>query len=295
MAEKREANEVFSSPAEEHIKKSKQFKTSPHEEQQAQNTRIGDDFDFEIPIEIVPLPSEGKVYALGTTLCNKTELEISSLTAREEDILTSEALIKQGTMIEHLLKSCITDKTVNVNSMLLGDRLALLIAIRATGYGAEYSVEATCPACKQKFKATFNLATLPIKHLTIEPIEEFSNKFSFMLPVIKKNVIFKFLNGNDERELALAIERKKNVSAIGSSVTTRLIYQIEAIGNVSDKGRIAQIVRKLPALDSLKLRTYIDDNEPGIDTTSHAQCNSCGWYGEVDVPLGAEFFWPSGK
>jgi hypothetical protein len=97
-----------------------------------------DDFGFEVPLESVPLPSNGVVYPSESALHMKETVEIRSMTAREEDILTSRALIKKGTVITELIKSCLIDKRIDVSTMLSGDRNALMVALRVTGYGAEF-------------------------------------------------------------------------------------------------------------------------------------------------------------
>ena len=74
-------------------------------------------------------------------------VDIKAMTAREEDILTSRAFIKKGTVITELIRSCLVDKRIDPNSLLSGDRNALMVAIRVTGYGVEYSTEVTCPVC----------------------------------------------------------------------------------------------------------------------------------------------------
>lgn len=48
----------------------------------------------EIPVELVMLPSKGSVYPIGHPLSNEETVEIKAMTAREEDLLTSRALIR---------------------------------------------------------------------------------------------------------------------------------------------------------------------------------------------------------
>lgn len=48
---------------------------------------------IEIPVDMVPLPSAGKVYAQGTPLHNASQIEYRSMTAKDEDILMSRALL----------------------------------------------------------------------------------------------------------------------------------------------------------------------------------------------------------
>ena len=156
-----------------------------------------DDFGWEVPVEVVPIPSEGKVYPQDSVLFGKNCLEIKAMTAQEEDILASRALILQGTVITTLLQSCLLDKTVSTREMLLGDRNALMVSIRITGYGTAYRAEATCPECSTTGMHAFDLSGLEIKRLELSPVREGENLFSFTLPVTRKEVHFRFLTGAD--------------------------------------------------------------------------------------------------
>ena len=154
---------------------------------------------LEIPTAFVPLPSKGLIYPVGSALHGKEEVEIRQMTSQQEDILTSRALFKKGTVITELVRSCLIDPTINVHELLSGDRNALMIAIRITGYGSEYNPEVTCPEeeCKTKQKAEINLSDLEVKFLTIDPITPGTNRFAFQLPVTKKRIEFKFLTGRE--------------------------------------------------------------------------------------------------
>lgn len=252
-----------------------------------------DDFGFEVPVESVPLPSNGVVYPAESPLHDRETVDIRSMTAREEDILTSRALIKKGTVITELIKSCLTDKRIQVQDMLAGDRNAIMVALRITGYGADYAVEADCPKCNTRSKQNFNLGEMPIKRLEVEPVAKGQNVFEFKLPVTKKTVQFKFLTGRDEEEINTIQERAKKQGALADNiVTTRLQYAIVAIDGRTDRGAINGFVRNMPARDSMSLRKFIDANEPGIDMKGEFDCPSCNELSEVRVPLGASFFWP---
>jgi hypothetical protein len=252
-----------------------------------------DDFAYEVPVETVPLPSLGTVYSTESPLYRQETIDIKAMTAKEEDILTSRALIKKGTVITHLLKSCVMDKRIDPDEMLTGDRNALMTAVRITGYGADYKVEVDCPACGEKSKQAFDLTELPIKRLTIPPVAEGANLFEFVLPVSKKRVRFKFLTGADEAELAVVQERKKKQGmAADNLVTQRLMFAVQAVEGVTDKSKIATFIRNMPARDSLELRRHIDNNEPGVEMKSWMDCPSCLEHSEVRLPIGAAFFWP---
>ena len=78
-----------------------------------------DDFGFEIPQESVPLPSRGVIYPQEGPLHGQETIDIKPMTAREEDILASQALIKEGTVIDHLIDACVLDKSLNSKNLIL--------------------------------------------------------------------------------------------------------------------------------------------------------------------------------
>jgi hypothetical protein len=220
------------------------------------------------------------------------------MTARDEDILTSRALLKQGKAISVLLKSCLSNKSIDVDNMLVGDRNAVLIAIRITGYGPEYEIAVECPACDEKSKTTFDLSKLPVKPLGTDPVQVGQNLFSFVLPVSRKEVTFRLATGADEADISSILERTKKAvgpGAVENVVTTRLQHQMVSLGGETDPGKLAQIVRNLPARDSRDMRGFVDSISPGVEMVQKYKCPACGEESEVDVPLGTEFFWPAAR
>lgn len=281
--EQRQNNEVFSAAQASQTG----FRTS---------NVMKDDFGYEVPTEAVPLPSAGKVYPPESGLYSQEMIEIKAMTAKEEDILTSRALIKKGTVITELIKSCLIDKTVDVDTMIAGDRNAVMTALRVTGYGSEYNAQVSCPECGESSKQDFSLTDLPIKRLNISPVAEGANLFEFKLPLTQKTVQFKFLTGKDETEMAtIAERRKKQGQKTDSLVTSRLVHSIVSIEGITDRNKIGMFIKNMPARDSLALRRHIDDNEPGISMKSWMECPHCDEHSEVNLPLGASFFWPDAE
>lgn len=286
MSEEREQrNQVFAAAA---------TGVDPRIQQVSAADKVKADFNLDIPVEIVPLPSAGKAYPTSHSLHGRDKVEIRAMTAREEDILTSRALLKKGTVISELIKSCLVDRSINPVDLLTGDRNALMVAIRITGYGADYDAEIECTECNTKAPQQFNLGELPIQHLEIEPVEPGMNLFEFKLPYSKKTVRFKFMTGRDEEEIVATQEKQKKLGLqADAAVTTNLLYSIVSIDGVEDRGKIAGFVRMMPARDSLALRNYIRDNEPGIRMRQETVCPSCGHSEEVGMPLGVTFLWPA--
>ncbi|MBG17528.1 MAG: hypothetical protein CMB77_04170 [Euryarchaeota archaeon] len=252
-----------------------------------------DDFGFEVPIEAVPLPSKGKIYDADSPLHGKETLEIKAMTAKDEDILTSRALIKKGTVITELLRSCLIDKSINPDDMVSGDRNAIMTALRVTGYGSEYKVEVECPACGERSSQSFDLTDMPINTLDIDPVSIGANVFEFTLPVTGLPVRFRFLTGAEEQEIMTISERrKKKGQTADNMITQRLTYSLIEVNGIRDKTKIQMFVKNMPAKDSLSLRRFLDNNEPGIDLAGWMECPHCTETSEVKLPLGASFFWP---
>lgn len=251
---------------------------------------------MEIATAVVPLPSRGLVYPQGTPLFQKEEVDIKGMTTAEEDILMSPALIKKGTVITELIKACLLDPNIQVNDMLSGDRNALMVAVRITGYGPEYTPQIECPKCEVRQEFSIDLSNLEIKPLEIEPMTPGVNQFAFTLPVSKKRVVFRFLTGREEEEIMALMENKKKKGIANSNtVTTRLFFSIVSVDGNSDRSTIGKYVQAMSAKDSLALRNYIDKNEPGIDMKHEFECKNaqCGHSEVVAVPMGASFFWPN--
>jgi ribosomal protein L37AE/L43A len=281
--EQREGNEVFSAGA----AKAAGFQV---------RDVMRDDFGYEVPVDSVPLPSKGLVYPQENPLHGCETVDVKAMTAKEEDILTSRALIKKGTVITELIRSCLIDKRIDVDSMLAGDRNAIMVALRVTGYGSQYKAEVTCPECGENCKHDFSLLELPIKSLEESPVSPGENLFEFALPVTGKRVRFRLLNGRDEQEMMIIAERQKKQGMRSDTlVTTRLLHTVVTVDGVTDRAKVQHFVRNMPARDSLALRKHIDAIEPGIEMKAWMDCPNCGENSEVRLPMGASFFWPDAE
>ena len=157
-----------------------------------------EEFGWEVPVESIPIPSKGVIYDPDSSLYRREVLKIKSMTAREEDILASPAFHREGTALTHLIQSCLIDKSVSADDMITGDRVALMVGIRVTGYGPEYSASSNCQSCGTKNSFSVNLSELPIKRLNISPVSPGKNQFEFKLPVTQKKVVFKYVTSREE-------------------------------------------------------------------------------------------------
>jgi len=239
------------------------------------------------PSEIIDLPSEGKLYPKEHA-CSNGKIEIKYMTAKEEDILTSQNLIKKGVVIDKVLDSLILTKGITSNDLLLGDKNAVMVAARILAYGPEYACEVTNPKDGQVIEHTFNLADCPFKKLP-KGVKE--NKFEVDLPVSKKKITFKLLDGKEEESILKDINASKKIgSAVAPELTTRLRYSITSVDGDDNKSVINNLSQNMLARDSMHLRKIMRDVTPDIDLTQEIEIG--GETVKVDIPMTVNFFWP---
>ena len=165
--------------------------------------------DSKFPSEVIDLPSEGRLYPKEHP-CSDGKIEIKYMTAREEDILTSQNLIKKGVVIDRLIDSLILTTGVKSDDLILGDKNAVMVAARILAYGPEYPCEVTNPKSGEVLTHTFNLADCPFKKLP-EGVSE--NNFEVTLPISKKKVTFKLLTGAEEKVIDEELQASKKTGS----------------------------------------------------------------------------------
>jgi len=253
-------------------------------------------FQFVTPTEFVELPSQGKYYPEGHPLHNKETVEIRFMTAKDEDILSSATLLKKGIAIERMLKNVLLDKSINTNDLLVGDKNAILVTARITGYGSEYCPKITCPVCGTHTEIEFDLNDAKLKQggssetFSIE-IQE-NNNFVVSLPLSKAAVEVRLMKGGDERKLMSLIEQRKKQKADPTLLTDQLKMVIVSVNENTDRNVINNFIAVIPALDSRYLREALADVAPDIDLLQDFTCSSCDYEQELEVPFTADFFWP---
>jgi len=243
--------------------------------------------EYKFPTEMVDLPSKGYFYADGHPL-SSGKVEVKYMTAKEEDILTSQNLIQQGLVIDKLLESLIVDKSVNLDDMLIGDKNAIMVAARVLGYGKDYQF--TYDGEEQ----SVDLSTLEPVELDFSKFTKGKNEFNFKLPNSEREVVFKLLNAKDEKEIDSEIKAKQKISKEQSSeLTTRLKKMILSVDGKSEKSHINNFVdNEFLSRDSLAFRQYLSSITPDVDMTTKV-VDSTGKESEVTIPVTLRFFWPT--
>jgi len=253
---------------------------------------------YETPTEFVELPSGGNHYPPGHPLYKQDTVELRYMTARDEDILTSQTLLRKGLAIDRLLENLLVNSEIQVNDLLVGDKSALILAARISGYGSDYNTKVTCPGCNSAVDYHFDLNDVKLDQGTVvsEGVEEVrttpNGTFVATLPKTQYEAEFRLLTGADEKYLTEAANKKAKLNIPDAGATDLLKRLLISINDVTSGTEIGDFVDKMPALDSRFLRACVSGATPNVDMTQLYSCDSCGYQSEMEVPLTADFFWP---
>jgi hypothetical protein len=249
--------------------------------------------DNKYPTEVIPLPTKGHFYPEGSPL-SSGQIELKQMTAKEEDLLANQELIKKGKVLDKLMESVIIDKSVRVEDILIPDKNAIFIAIRRLAYGDEYGVTVGCPNCSHQNKVKIDLSALSYKPFNFDEHPKGVNQFTFKLPNSGVTLTYKLLNQVDETSIDAELAQIKKISKENTAeLTTRLKYVITSLDGNSDRAGIRRFVEeKLSAKDSLALRRHMREHNPDVDMTFEFKCSECDFERRLDVPLGASFLFP---
>ena len=247
---------------------------------------------YQFPTEDVTLPSKGLLYPEGHPLRSGV-IKMKYMTAKEEDILTNQNFIKNGTVINKLLQSLIVTP-VSYNDLLIGDKNAILIAARILGYGADYTFEYTSPNTGDKEEVTVDLTELDDKELDENLMIEGRNEFAFTLPTSKVEITFKFLTHGDEEKIQKELKGLKKLNKQSSSeLTTRLKHTLLSVNGDRDIKTIREFVdNRFLARDSKAFRNYLSEIIPDINMQVDLDLENGDTIEDVNIPLGISFFWP---
>jgi hypothetical protein len=253
-------------------------------------------FSFVVPTEFVEIPSQGKYYSDNHPLSSQETIEIKQMTAKEEDMLTSRTLLKKGVALERVMQSIIVDKRINPNSLLVGDRNAILIAARISGYGADYETNITCPQCNTTQAHMFDLIdATQVRYSDIDTNQIDNNEdgtFTATLPATKVEVSFRLLTGTDEKNLLTQIENARKSKKEENTITRQLKQFIVSVNGDSSQETINYLVNNVPSSDSRYLRNLFARVTPDVNLTQEFECSECDYSSIMEVPLTADFFWP---
>lgn len=247
-----------------------------------------------VPTEFVLLPSKGKFYSPEHPLHGKESVEIRYMTTKEEEILTNKSLIKEGVVIDKLIQSVLVEQDIKVESLLLGDKNAIVVACRINSFGPEYKINVVCPVCSGNIVQDVDLEVL------INGIEEpeqqnvvISQNGTFDVLLGSDVVTLRLLTGKDEAQLTKLNEKKAKYKQAETPIQDLLRFIVVAVNGNEDRKFIEEeFIPTLLAKHSRKLRSEYQKVVPNIDLEKELECGKCGSDVKITIPFTASFFWP---
>lgn len=237
--------------------------------------------NMNLPHDVVELPSKGKLYKN-----KKSALKVGYLTAQDENILIGQS--NSDMIIPNLLRSKIYESGFNVDELIDGDVQAILIFLRNTAFGPDYTFLLKDPRTGKDFEATVRLDELDVEKPLHEPNEE--GLFSTQLPKSGVSVKCKVLTMADQREIEKITKSYPN-GMTAPVVTKRLEMMVVELDGDRSRENISTFINQMPIADSKHIRTFIAQCEPRLNLTRKVTAPS-GDTLEVSIGFGAEFFRP---
>jgi len=247
------------------------------------NEIIAGQENFNLPHDVVILPSQGKFYKN-----KKKSVKVGYLTAADENLLNSVGKISGEQLVLRLVRSKLYEPDLNPSEMMEGDIEAILLFLRNTSFGSEYNFTLTDPDTGNKFEKSVLLDELSFRKSEVDPDEHGS--YNTKLPKSGAQVKLKPLTYGESTDLErMADEYPSNM--VAPKVTWRLAKQIVELNGSSDKGEITKFIEQMPIMDSKYITNFLKNNEPRIDLNREVTAPS-GKKVIVKIAFGAEFFRP---
>jgi hypothetical protein len=239
--------------------------------------------DPNISYDVVELPSRGIFYKN-----KKKSLRVAYLTASDENILSAQNLIQNNTVVDELLKRKILDKDIDFDELVDEDRMSILVFLRNTAFGSDYSYKIVDPKTGKEFEVSFDLSELSFKEFNLESNE--NGEFKYTTTNTKIDITFTFLTKKQEKEIE-QIEKSWNGLGVPPIITKQLEFMIKSVAGNKDPMNIRNFIENLPIKDSQDFRKYVRENRPSLDLKKQVTTPS-GENIQVTIGFGVEFFRP---
>ena len=241
--------------------------------------------NYNAPFDVIPLPSKGKLYRNG-----KSHVKVAYLTTADENILSSPNLLESGEFLEILINRKILDGGLRYRDLLPGDRNAIMIWLRATGYGEMYPIT-ILDEVGEPFDSEYNLNDLKTVELELEPNP--NGYFTYEMKMSKAMVEFKLLTCGDIDDLEKMLEEdKKNNILVNNTNTYKMEKLIVSVNGSTDRRMIRDFVNSMRLGDGKDFNKYVESIECGIDLNITVEIPGGGSVATF-LPLNINFFWPN--
>lgn len=248
-------------------------------------------FNFAEP-ELVKLPSRGILYGNVTNDENvlNGSIEIYPMTAREEEILSTQKFIRDGSATRRVLNRCIASD-IDAKDILTYDSNYLLFFLRQISYGDTYEFDLTCqnPMCGKKFEHV-----LKISELDFEQLPDMEEPIEVKLAMSKYTVYMVLPRLYHTEDIISRGNNKKKTTedSVGSQIDRYLSTTVSILdrsGEEVNRKDWEEFYEALPGADIATIREA-SDYSTGVDTLEGVVCPYCERDYSGTIPIGINFF-----
>lgn len=215
--------------------------------------------DAEYTAERLDLPSRGLVYPANSPL-RAGSIMVRPITTKEEEILVTERLQRQGIALDMIMSRCIVTKGINTLEMLSGDRMHLLMYLRAISYGPEYQFRVKMPSTDTMQDIRTDVGKLKIRTLP----DDFEEPYD--VHVMGTHYQCRLSRGKDEQGIIQArLRNKKKFASSATEIggTESLKQLIVSVDGDEDREAIDKHVEHMIGGKASRLRSAIAAVTPG--------------------------------
>ena len=199
-------------------------------------------YNPEAAFDVIPLPSKGEGYA-----DKISKASVAYLTAYDENMIASPNLYKNNMILDYILQEKLLSKEIEPMDLLEGDREAIILFLRASGYGNEYPITATDDKTGTEFDSVVDLSKLTYKDFNLKG--DSHGWFEFELPLSKSVVKFRFPTHRDNvmlEKMKIAEDKKLMKKSIEECVEKLDEYiENDDVLNKDDKANVRKAIRQI--------------------------------------------------
>lgn len=159
-----------------------------------------------VQFDMIPLPSRGECYAH-----KKGKIPVAYLTAADENVMVSPNLMRDGKVIEMILKRKILDKDFVYEDLCEGDIEAIVLWLRSTAFGNTMQYRSVAPN-GNVYMTTVDLSKVTYKEISISGNEDGE---------------FEYTTGNGDKITFRYLNRSRINDIVMNSVVANMGVDIE--------------------------------------------------------------------
>ena len=209
--------------------------------------------------EWVELPSKGECYPH-----KKGKVPVAYLTAADENIIVSKELRSKRKVSDTLLERKILDKSFRVKELCIGDRDAILLWLRKTGYGNEYKVTEVGEDGKSRE------VIIDLDKVTYDDFNYFGDENGYFEYLTKNGneIKYRLLTYEIEEEVLdkiLNLSSTEEDKSMWNIVRMLMISQTVSVNGYKDTDHITSYINKMDIRELSSYLNFVMHNTPRVN------------------------------